>query len=163
MFRQAGMDVPGAFRHVTGNSIGRRCLMMLLLSAISVLLLAGPGFTAEEGSIQVKVLAKTGSSWDGSALPPYPAGTPEVTVLRITVPPGVRLPLHEHPVINSGVLLRGELTVITTEGKTLHLHAGDAIVEVVNKWHYGKNEGSEPAEIIVFYAGVKDKPITLKR
>ena len=73
------------------------------------------------------------------------------------------MPLHEHPVINAGVLLSGELTVVTEDNKTLHLKAGDAIVEVVNKWHYGKNEGNEPAEILVFYAGTADKPISIKK
>jgi len=34
---------------------------------------------------------------------------------------------------------------------------------MVCKWHYGENEGSEQAEIIVFYAGEKDEPITIKR
>jgi hypothetical protein len=33
---------------------------------------------------------------------------------------------------------------------------------VVNTWHYGINEGDLPAEIIVFYAGVVDSPITVK-
>ena len=62
-----------------------------------------------------------------------------------------------------GILLKGELTVVTEEKETLHVKAGDAIAEVVDKWHYGKNEGNEPAEIIVFYAGVKDTPITIKK
>ena len=48
------------------------------------------------------------------------------------------------------------------EGETLHLKAGDSIVEVVNTWHYGKNEGKDPAEIIVFYAGTPGTPITIK-
>ncbi len=73
------------------------------------------------------------------------------------------LPLHQHPVINAGVLLKGELTVVTTDNKTIQLKAGDPIVEVVNTWHYGKNEGNEPAEIIVFYAGIQNKPITIKK
>ena len=59
--------------------------------------------------------------------------------------------------------MSGELTVVTENKKTLHLKAGDSIVEVVNKWHYGKNEGNEPAEIIVFYAGVPDTPIIVKK
>jgi hypothetical protein len=33
---------------------------------------------------------------------------------------------------------------------------------VVNAWHYGINEGNDPAEIIVFYAGVQGKLITIK-
>ena len=71
----------------------------------------------------------------------YPNGKPEVTILRIIIQPGVELPLHKHPVINAGVLLRGELTVVTEDNETLHMKAGDSIVEVVDKWHYGKNEG----------------------
>lgn len=71
--------------------------------------------------------------------------------------------MHEHPVINAGVLLKGELTVVTEGGKTLHLKAGDALIEVVDTWHYGKNEGAEPAEIIVFYAGTEDEPITVRK
>lgn len=110
----------------------------------------------------VETLARTGSSWDGAALPDYPAGRPEVTILKITIPPGVELPRHEHPVINAGVLLRGELTVITDKGERLQLKAGDPIVEVVNKWHYGVNQGKAPAEIIVFYAGTPGRPITVK-
>jgi quercetin dioxygenase-like cupin family protein len=116
----------------------------------------------EANTVKVDVLAKTSTSWDGRDLPNYATGKPEITILRITIPSKVQLPLHEHPIINAGVLLKGELTVVTKENETLHLKAGDSIVEVVGKWHYGKNEGNQPAEIIVFYAGVQDSPITIK-
>ena len=69
----------------------------------------------------------------------------------------------KHPVINAGVLLKGQLTVITKDKNILHLKAGEAIVEVVDTWHHGKNEGKTPAEIIVFYAGIAGKPITIKK
>jgi quercetin dioxygenase-like cupin family protein len=104
----------------------------------------------------VDVLAKSSFSWDGSHLPSYSKGVPEIAILRITIPPDTQLPLHQHPHINAGVLLKGKLTVTTENGYKLYLKAGDSIVETVNKWHYGKNENSEPAEMIVFYAGVKD-------
>jgi quercetin dioxygenase-like cupin family protein len=77
------------------------------------------------------------------------------------MPAGTRLDTHSHPVINAGVLMSGQLTVVTTDGKTLHLKAGDPIVEVVNTLHYGINQGEVPAEIVVFYAGVVDSPITV--
>jgi quercetin dioxygenase-like cupin family protein len=113
-------------------------------------------------NITIETVAKSNKSWDGEALPNYPEGKPEVTILRIKIPPGAELEMHEHPVINSGYLVSGELTVIAKDNKTLHLKAGDSIVELVNKKHYGKNEGTEMAEIIVFYAGVVNKPITIK-
>ncbi len=110
-----------------------------------------------------EVLAKSTHSWDGNPLIPYPQGQPQITILRISIPAGTTLPLHTHPVINAGVLISGELTVVTKTGKKLHMKAGDPIVEVVNTWHHGKNEGSTSADIIVFYAGTKDSPITLKQ
>ena len=113
-------------------------------------------------SIVIEQLAKSSKSWDGDALPEYPQGQPEVTILRIKIPAGAKLEIHNHPVINAGVLLAGELTIVAEDNKTLHLKAGDSIVELVNKKHYGKNEDTETAEIIVFYAGVENKPITVK-
>jgi quercetin dioxygenase-like cupin family protein len=134
----------------------------LIFGIYFVLFLAHHVWAADVNTTQVEVLAKTNSSWDGKLLPDYPNGQPEVTILRIKIPPGVQLPMHHHPVINAGVLLTGELTVVTKDNQTLHLKAGQSIVEVVNTWHYGKNEGHETAEILVFFAGVLDKPITLK-
>ena len=139
-------------------------MMKKFLSGICLLLwLTGNVWAQEVNAVKVDVLVRTSSSWDGGALPSYPKGKPEITILRIKIPPKVQLKLHKHPVINAGVLLKGELTVVTKDNETLHLKAGDSIVEVVDKWHYGKNEGNEPAEIIVFYAGVKDSPITMKK
>jgi quercetin dioxygenase-like cupin family protein len=114
-------------------------------------------------SVTSAVLAKGTASWDGSALPAYPQGAPEITVLKIVIPPGMRLPLHKHPVINAAYIVKGKLTVTTEENKRIALKAGDAIVEVVERWHYGRNDGTEPVEILVFYAGTPDTPITVKK
>lgn len=116
---------------------------------------------AKAPAIVVKELIKTDKSWDGKVLPAYPQGRPQVTIRRITVPAGARLETHRHPVINAGMLLSGQLTVVTGNGKTLHLKAGDPIVELVNTWHYGINQGRVPAEILVVYAGVVDTPIAI--
>jgi len=130
------------------------CLIIILSSVV---------WAQEEYNIQTNVLAKTGISWDGRELPEYPKGKPEITILRIKIPPKTKLPFHTHPVINAGVLLKGTLTVVTENNETLQLNSGDSIIEVVDKWHYGINESSEYAEIIVFYAGVKDSPVTIKK
>jgi len=134
----------------------------IVLGIVLILLLFITACAGNLNNITVETLAKSSNSWDGKALPNYPKGKPEVTILRIKIPAGAKLEIHNHPVINAGVLLVGELTVVTEDDKRLHLKAGDSIVELVNKKHYGKNEGMETAEIIVFYAGVENKPITVK-
>jgi quercetin dioxygenase-like cupin family protein len=119
--------------------------------------------TKPVAGIRAETLWKSTRSWDGQLLPAYPAGQPEVTILRITIPPGTALPEHQHPVINAGVLLEGELTVRTEHGKVIQLRAGDALSEVVNTWHAGANEGKIPAVILVVYAGTDGMPVSLPR
>jgi len=119
------------------------------------------GPTQNMDSPNVEALIKTSQSWNGALLPTYPEGQPEITLLRITIPAGTQLPKHSHPFINAGVLISGELTVYTEDGKSNVLKAGDSIVEVVNTIHYGANEGDDPAEIIVFYAGIEGEAVTV--
>lgn len=127
------------------------------------MLILSIGYSGETNEVKVKQLAKSNNSWNGTKMPAYPKGDPEVTVLDIIIPAGAKLPLHEHPVINAGVLLDGELTVITDANDTLHMKAGEALIEVVDTWHYGINEGDEEARIVVFYAGTSGEKITVKK
>jgi len=143
-------------------------LTIRILTVLTAILLLQSGCAkvwvspkANETSPVVRELIKTTQSWNGELLPAYPQGQSEVTILRISIPAGTRLDTHSHPVINAGVLISGQLTVVTSDGQTLYLKAGDPIVEVVNTLHYGINQGKVPAEIIVFYAGVIDTPITV--
>ena len=134
------------------------CVILLLQTGCAM---RHSGQNDEKPALAVKELVKTGKSWNGESLPAYPHGQPEITILRIVIPAGTRLATHSHPVMNAGVLVSGQLTVVTADGKTLRLKAGDPIVEVVNTMHHGLNEGDIPAEIIVFYAGTTGSPITL--
>ena len=117
--------------------------------------------TSKITETQVVKLAETNKSWDGKTLPNYPKGTPKITILKYTIPPKTKLKIHKHLVINAGVLTKGELTVVDENNNTKLLKAGDALVELVNTYHYGENKSNKPAEIIVFYAGDNDTPLTV--
>ena len=137
--------------------------MKSIIIGICFTLLLSCASAKNTNTIEVEVLAKSSTSWNGESLPNYAKGKPEISILRIVIPPDTKLPLHKHPMINAGLLLKGQLTVVLEDNTTLHLKAGDTIVEVVNKWHYGKNEGSEPTEIIVFYAGTQGELLSIKK
>lgn len=115
----------------------------------------------ETATIKSVTLIETSKSWNGDDLPKYPEGKPKITVLKITIPPHSKLNIHKHLVINAGVLTKGALTVVDEQNNTLNLKAGDALVELVNTYHYGENKGNSDAEIIVFYAGTEGLPITV--
>lgn len=132
-----------------------------ILPALCLLALSTAFLTAGSPQVQVEELLVTTSSWDGEFLPAYPDGQPEITILKITIPPQVKLPWHKHPIINSGVLLSGELEVTLDDGRKLQLKPWDAISEVVNRWHYGRNTGNTPAVILVVYSGVVGMPLSI--
>jgi len=142
------------------NKILLCCLASTILSA----LLTGHSVTQPEaGQVTVEELVRSTTSWDGTPLPAYPTTPPEITILRITIAPGTQLPMHKHPGINAGVVISGELTVFTDVGETIVLTAGDPIIEVVEKWHYGANTGESDVDIIVFYAGTEGTPLTVPK
>lgn len=52
-----------------------------------------------------------------------------------------------------GMGLEGTLAVDVKDGRAKYLQAGDALAEVVNTQHNGRNTGDQPVKLIVFYAG----------
>lgn len=137
----------------------RSVLVLIMVLSVSTYSLAHD----KSSGLKVETVAKSTQSWNGATLPSYPKGQPEVTILNITIPAHSKLVWHKHPVINAGVLLSGELTVTSDKGETLELKKGESIVELVNRWHYGENKGDTPAQILVFYAGTTNLPITVKK
>lgn len=105
-------------------------------------------------------IAGSSASWNGAALPAYPAGQPFVSILRAVIPPHARLAEHSHAVINAGVVLRGELTVVAEDGAERTFRAAEGIVEMVGTRHFGENRGEEPVELIMFYAGTEGTPLS---
>lgn len=140
------------------NSLVRRLFWISLVVCGTVSLVWG--HEEGEGDLKVTVLAKSSDAWDDKPLPHYPTGQPEITLLKIIIPEGKKTPLHFHSVINAAVLQKGEVDVHMPDGKTKKLKAGDALIEVVDKAHWGENVGQGDAEFLVFYAGEKGEQIT---
>jgi len=112
--------------------------------------------------IKVSQLIKTTTTWDGTPIV-YPAGTAEVTGMLIEIAPGAETGWHQHPIPSFEVLLEGTLEVTLANGKTKRITAGEAVLEVVNTPHNGRNVGNTPAKIIAFYAGTVGSALTVKQ
>lgn len=111
--------------------------------------------------IQVTPLLKTSQSWVGDSID-YPAGTAEITGQLVEVAPGAETGWHRHPVSSVGYVLQGELTVSFEDGQTRVAKAGEAAVETMHLLHNGKNTGSVPTKLIVFYIGTAGGKTTIK-
>jgi quercetin dioxygenase-like cupin family protein len=114
-------------------------------------------------SAQKDVLLKTTSTWDNSKYEKLKIKNPEVTVLKINIGVGESLPVHKHDLVNIAYVKKGTLTVITDKNEQITLHEGDCLPELVGKYHYGKNTGNEPVELIVFYIGEKNSPLSVNK
>ena len=109
--------------------------------------------------IQTETLIQSTSSWDGTPYTSYPAGRPQITILKITIAPHTALKWHSHPMPNAGYILSGELTIEKQDGTKQHFAAGQAVTETVNSVHRGIT-GAEPTVLIVFYPGTPGMPLS---
>ncbi len=104
---------------------------------------------------------RTSQSWDGVELPDYPEGRPELVAVKYEIPAGQKLGWHHHPVMNYGILVQGDLTIIAEDGTEKTVHEGEAIVEMVGTVHHGENRGTKPVVLYMFYSSQKDQPLSV--
>ena len=107
-------------------------------------------------------LIRTSQSWDGVELPDYLQGRPELVAVKYVFPAGQKLGWHHHPVMNYGILVQGELTIIGQDGKEKVVHEGEAVVEMVNTIHHGENRGNKDVILYMFYLSQKDLPLAVQ-
>jgi quercetin dioxygenase-like cupin family protein len=121
---------------------------------------------ASDDTAAVKVvsteLIRTSQSWDGVELPDYLQGRPELVAVKYVFPAGQKLGWHHHPVMNYGILVQGELTIIGQDGKEKVVHEGEAVVEMVNTIHHGENRGNKDVILYMFYLSQKDLPLAVQ-
>lgn len=56
-------------------------------------------------------MLQTTASWNGVRYERYPDGTPQLSVLRFSLPPHSSLPWHTHAVPDAAFVVEGELTL----------------------------------------------------
>ena len=116
----------------------------------------------ENNAVQTTELIRTSQSWDGAELPDYLTGRPEVVAIKYEIPAGQKLGWHHHPVMNHGILVQGELTIVSLDGKEKTVHEGEAVVEMVGTIHHGENRGMKPVVLYMFYLSQPGLPLSVQ-
>lgn len=112
--------------------------------------------------VETTELICTSQSWDGAELPEFPQGRPELVAMKYVFPAGKKLGWHHHDVLNYGVLVQGELTIVAQDGTEKVVHEGEAVVEMVGTVHHGENRGAKPAILYMFYVSQKGVPLSVQ-
>lgn len=136
----------------------KNAIKLITIFFVTAFFITNPAYPAEK-----EVILKTTSTWDNAAYKKLKIKKPEVTVLKIVINVGESLPMHKHDLVNVAYVKKGTLTVITDDNKKITLHEGEALPELIGKYHYGKNSGNKPVELVVFYLGEKGTPLSVNK
>src|SRR5262245_226772 len=115
----------------------------------------------QSAAVKVSTVLKTENSWDGQPIK-YPDGKAEISAVVVEIAPGGETGWHLHTVPSFGMVLEGELEVQLKNGAVTHLKSGEALAEVVNTLHNGRNVGRVPVKLVVFYAGSVGQAVTIR-
>lgn len=85
----------------------------------------------------------------------------EVSIVKVTLPPGKSTGWHKHFFPVFAYVLKGTLTVEVENKKTLQFPINSSFSEVINTLHNGVNNGNEDVVLIAFFMGEKDKPLSV--
>lgn len=134
--------------------------MLVIVMWLSMLFQQATAADNDQAALQVETLLQTSSSWDGEPYKPYLTGQPELSILKIIIPPHRKLEWHSHPIPSAAYIVAGELTLERKkDGKKQQFTAGQSFSETIDTLHRGLT-GDEPVVLTVFYAGISDTPLT---
>jgi uncharacterized membrane protein (UPF0127 family)/quercetin dioxygenase-like cupin family protein len=127
---------------------------------LAILCVSVQDLRAEEytGQIKAEKVLVTTTAGNGLKHAYLYTDRPEVTAMTVEIPPGAETGWHLHTVPVYAYVLAGQLVVELVDGTNLSFKAGEAIVEVQNLAHNGKNSGSEAVKLAVFYTGEEGRP-----
>jgi quercetin dioxygenase-like cupin family protein len=127
---------------------------------LATLLLPQAWALDQSAAVKASTVLKTQTSWDGKPLV-YPQGQAQVSGLLIEIAPGGETGWHLHTVPSFAMVTEGDLEVHLKDGSVKRLKAGEMLAEVVNTLHNGRNVGTGPVKLVVFYTGVTDSKLTV--
>ena len=118
-------------------------------------------FLAEE-KIEVTQLIQTSKGLSGKSFN-YLEGKPELRLLKVKIPVGLKTPLHTHPSPMLIHVTRGKLKHV--RGRVINtFRAGDVFVESNNSGeHYVKNIGKNPVILHVGVISVVGVPTSINK
>ena len=129
------------------------------VAVMSLLIASSVSAHAEDyPDVKVEKLLFSTTAYNGQPLRYLNSEKPEVTVMTVTIPPGVSTGWHSHTVPVYAYVLEGELTIDLKNEGEYRFRKGDVILEVRNMLHNGRNSGDKAVKLLVFYTGATGVP-----
>jgi|ERR1035437_1247956 quercetin dioxygenase-like cupin family protein len=135
---------------------------MRKLLAVFILFCCVLGVSAQYNKeVEIKIILKTDTTSIGQKIV-YPIfANDEVTMAKVTIPPGKSTGWHKHVFPVFGYVLQGTLTVEIENRKSVQYPVNSSFSEVINTLHNGVNNGKEDVVLIAFFMGEKGKALSI--
>jgi len=144
------------------KNVSRLLVVGVTLFCLSLAVSRAEGEDAYRKEIKTAVLLKTLQDAAGQKIAYPKTGDAELSAILVEIPVGAKTGWHKHTSPCVAYLMEGELQVETADGAKRIVKAGEAFAEVVNLAHNGQNLGSVPVRLVLFVAGEKGAPISVK-
>jgi quercetin dioxygenase-like cupin family protein len=108
--------------------------------------------------VKSKPILVTTTTENGQPIHYLRTDKPEVTATMVEIPAGAQTGWHMHREPVYAYVLAGQLEVELADGRKLRFKQGDAVAEVQNIAHNGRNIGSDTVRLVVFYTGEVGQP-----
>ncbi|MDP4209691.1 MAG: cupin domain-containing protein [Bacteroidota bacterium] len=135
--------------------------MKKLAIIIVLITLCQLGKSQYNKGIVIEPLLKTDTTSIGQKIVYPQFANDEITIARITIPPGDSTGWHKHEFPVFAVVLEGTLTIELKHSKTLQFSKNTTFSEVINTLHNGVNKGKENVVLIGFFMGEKGKALSV--
>ena len=87
----------------------------------------------------------------------------QISASTVRIEPGAETGFHRHDAPLVAYILSGTLTVYYDGGVVKEYSPGTALVEAIGTYHNGRNEGTEPVEILAVSIGAEGIENTVAR
>jgi quercetin dioxygenase-like cupin family protein len=121
--------------------------LLMLVTGLCLTSIAGSS-AREPAPVVVKEIVRTMKNDVGQAIT-VPSGHLQLVVSTYDIAPGARLPQHKHPFERYAYVIQGDLMVEQVGSSSRVYHAGEFVVESVNRWHFGQAIGEVPVKLLV--------------
>jgi quercetin dioxygenase-like cupin family protein len=132
--------------------------IILLFAAIGVCFIS---YAQYNKGVFLEPVLKTDTTSIGQKIVYPQFANDEVSIVKVTIPPGKSTGWHKHSFPVFAYVLKGTLTVEVENRKPLQFSLNSSFSEVIDTLHNGINNGKEDVILIAFFMGEKGKLLSV--
>lgn len=137
--------------------------MKKFISIVFFFVVGVVAFAQYSNGVLVEKLLQTDTTVIGQKIVYPTTNDAEVTMAKVTIPPGKQTGWHKHKIPVFAYVLEGELTVELENGQVVRYKQNETISEVFDTFHNGYNEGKNTVVLIAVYLGGKGMLLSEKK